>query len=152
MEAKDASMGSYISNIQYINGYNAASAQGRKIPPIDVLTRALERRNARPMRSKRMSVGAALEQLLRLIHRRAIKLAMLPEDERDSHYDRIRLSCCAAAEHIGQDPDRAAITANDMVEFVRALVGIIEVGSDPSADQRPPVLHSGSHEMGTTRI
>jgi len=104
------------------------------------------------MRSKRMSVGAALEQLLRLIHRRAIKLAMLPEDERDSHYDRIRLSCCAAAEHIGQDPDRAAITANDMVEFVRALVGIIEVGSEPSADQRPPVLHSGSHEMGTTRI
>ena len=103
-----------------------------------------------------MSVGTALEQLLRLIHRRAMKLAMLPEDERDSHYDRIRLSCCAAAEHIGQDPDRAAITANDMVEFIRALVGIIEMGSgpdhEPSADQRPPALHSGSHERGTTRI
>ena len=103
-----------------------------------------------------MSVGAALEQLLRLIHRRAIKLAMLPEDERDSHYDRIRLSCCAAAEHIGQDPDRAAITANDMVEFVRALVGIIEVGSGPdherSADQPPPVPHSGGRESGATRI
>lgn len=103
-----------------------------------------------------MSVGTALEQLLRLIHRRAMKLAMLPEDERDCHYDRIRLSCCAAAEHIGQDPDRAAITANDMVEFVRALVGIIELGSgpehEPSADQRPPVLHSGGHERGTPRI
>ena len=103
-----------------------------------------------------MSVGAALGQLLRLIHRRAMKLAMLPEDERDSHYDRIRLSCCAAAEHIGQEPDQAAITANDMVEFVRALVGIIEVGSgsdhEPSADQRPPVLHSSSQQSGATRI
>ncbi len=103
-----------------------------------------------------MSVGAALEQLLRLIYRRAMKLAMLPEDERDSHYDHIRLSCCAAAEHIGQDPDRAAITANDMVEFVRALVGIIEVGSGPdherSADQGPPVRRSGGQESGTTRI
>jgi|GEM_PF-2351006 len=103
-----------------------------------------------------MSVGTALEQLLRLIHRRAIKLAMLPEDERDSHYDRIRLSCCAAAEHIGQDPDQAAITANDMVEFVRALVGIIEMGSGPdherSADQRSPVLPSGGQEHVTTRI
>ena len=103
-----------------------------------------------------MSVGTALEQLLRLIHRRAMKLAMLPEDERDSHYDRIRLSCCAAAEHIGQDPDRAAITANDMVEFVRALVGIIEMGSatdhEPGADQRPPVPHLGGQGTGTTRI
>lgn len=103
-----------------------------------------------------MSVGAALGQLLRLIHRRAMKLAMLPEDERDSHYDHIRLSCCAAAEHIGQEPDQAAITANDMVEFVRALVGIIEIGSRPdherSADQRSPALHSGGQERGTTRI
>lgn len=103
-----------------------------------------------------MSVGAALEQLLRLIYRRAMKLAMLPEDERDSHYDRIRLSCCAAAEHIGQDPDRAAVTANDMVEFVRALVGIIELGSGPdhgqSTDQRPPMPHSGGQGSGATRI
>jgi len=103
-----------------------------------------------------MSVGAALEQLLRLIYRRAMKLAVLPEDERDSHYDLIRLSCCAAAEHIGQSPDQAAITANDMVEFVRALVGIIEVGCGPdhgqSADQQPPARHFGGQENGTTRI
>ncbi|MGX7872603.1 hypothetical protein ACVDG5_006900 [Mesorhizobium sp. ORM6] len=103
-----------------------------------------------------MSVGAALEQLLRLIHRRAMKLALLPEDERDLHYDLIRLSCCAAAEHIGQSSDQAAITANDMVEFVRALVGIIEVGCGPDhgrgADQQPPVRHFGGQENGTTRI
>ncbi|MER9327343.1 hypothetical protein NKJ26_26455 [Mesorhizobium sp. M0152] len=103
-----------------------------------------------------MIVGAALEQLLRLIHRRAMKLAALPEDERDSHYDLIRLSCCAAAEHIGQSPDVAAITANDMVEFVRALVGIIEVGcaSDHGRGvERPPsARHFGSRENGTTRI
>ncbi|WP_181169082.1 hypothetical protein [Mesorhizobium sp. B2-4-14] len=103
-----------------------------------------------------MSVGAALEQLLRLIHRRAMRLAALPEDERDSHYDLIRLSCCAAAEHIGQSPDKAALTANDMVEFVRALVGIIEMGGGPdhgrSTDQRPPVRHFGGQENGTTRI
>ncbi|MER8575554.1 hypothetical protein NKH19_19340 [Mesorhizobium sp. M1338] len=105
-----------------------------------------------------MSVGAALEQLLRLIHRRAMKLAAMPEDERDSHYDLIRLSCCAAAERIGQSPDKAAITANDMVEFVRALVGIIEVGF--GSDQRPsddrpaasPARHFGSRENGAARI
>lgn len=105
-----------------------------------------------------MSVGAALEQLLRLIHRRAIKLSAMPEDERDSHYDLIRLSCCAAAERIGQSPDKAAITANDMVEFVRALVGIIEVGcgSDQKpGDDRPaasPTRHFGSRENGAARI
>jgi len=103
-----------------------------------------------------MSVGTALEQLLRLIYCRAMKLAALPEDERDLHYDLIRLSCCAAADHIGQSPDKAAITANDMVAFVRALVGIIEVGcgSDPgrSADRQPPAHHFGSRENGTARI
>lgn len=102
-----------------------------------------------------MSVGAALEQLLRLIHSRAMKLAALPEDERDLHYDLIRRSCCEAAEHIGQNPDKAAITANDMVEFVRALVGIIEVsyGSDqgPSTDRPPPAQHFGRRENGMTR-
>ncbi|KRB30799.1 hypothetical protein EB815_23970 [Mesorhizobium loti] len=108
------------------------------------------------MRSKRMSVGAALEQLLRLIYRRAMKLSVLPEDERDPHYDLIRLSCCAAAERIGQSPDQAAITANDMVEFVRALVGIIEVGCGPdhgrSAGQPSPIQRTGGQESGTTRI
>ncbi|TPN48210.1 hypothetical protein [Mesorhizobium sp. B1-1-7] len=103
-----------------------------------------------------MSVGTALEQLLRLIHRRAMKLAALPEDERDLHYDLIRLSCCKAAEHIGQSPDEAAITANDMAGFVRALVGIVEVGcrSDQgrSDDRPPPIRHFGGGENGTTRI
>ncbi|AZO54125.1 MAG: hypothetical protein EOS78_23675 [Mesorhizobium sp.] len=102
-----------------------------------------------------MSVGAALELLLRLIHSRAMKLAALPEDERDIHYDLIRRACCAAAEHIGQNPDKAAITANDMVEFVHALVGIIEAGCDsdqgPSTD-RPPARHFGSRGHGMTRI
>ncbi|MES0198574.1 hypothetical protein [Mesorhizobium sp. M0011] len=105
-----------------------------------------------------MSVGAALEQLLRLIYRQAMKLAAMPEDERDSHYDFIRLSCCAAAERIGQSPDKAAVTANDVVEFVRALVGIIEVGcgSDQGrSDDRPaalPARHFGSRESGTARV
>ncbi|RUW67957.1 MULTISPECIES: hypothetical protein [unclassified Mesorhizobium] len=84
-----------------------------------------------------MSVETALEQLLRLIHRRAMRLAALPDDERDLHYDLIRLSCCKAAEHIGQSPDDAAITANDMVEFVRALVGIIEVGRGHDRREAP---------------
>ncbi|MEI9414128.1 hypothetical protein [Mesorhizobium sp. Cs1321R2N1] len=103
-----------------------------------------------------MSVGAALELLLRLIHSRAMKLAALPEDERDIHYDLIRRSCCEAAEHIGQNPDKAAITANDMVEFVRALVGIIEVGcgsgQGPNTDRPPPARHFGSRENGMTRV
>ena len=102
-----------------------------------------------------MSVGAALELLLRLIHSRAMKLAALPEDERDPHYDLIRRACCGAAEHIGQSPDQAAITGNDMVEFVRALVRIIEVscGSDqgPSTDQPPPARHFGGRENRMTR-
>ena len=73
-----------------------------------------------------MSVETALEQMLQMLHRRALKLASLPEDERDLQYDLIRLSCCGAAEHIGQSPDRAAETANNMVEFTRAMVGIID--------------------------
>lgn len=144
----------YISKKRYINGCDAAFPQ--EAPPH-------RRSNARrwsggtleQMRGQRMSVGTALEQLLRLIHRRAMKLAALPEDERDLHYDLIRLSCCAAAEHIGQSPDEAAITANDMVAFVRALVGIIEMGCGSgqgrSADQPPPARHFGSLENGTTR-
>jgi hypothetical protein len=75
-----------------------------------------------------MSVEATLEQMLRLIHRRALNLAQLPEDERDRHYDLIRLSCCGAAEQIGQSPAEAAVTANNMVEFTRAMVGIIDTG------------------------
>jgi hypothetical protein len=75
-----------------------------------------------------MSVETALEQMLRLVHRRALNLAAMPEDERDIHYDLIRLSCCGAAEQIGQSPDKAAITANNMVEFTRAMVGIIDAG------------------------
>lgn len=74
-----------------------------------------------------MSAETALAQLLRMIHRRAFNLAALPDDERDPHYDTIRRSCCGAAEHIGQSPDNAAMTANSMVEFTRAMVGIIEV-------------------------
>lgn len=101
-------------------------------------------------------VGTALEQLLRLIYRRALKIAAFPEDERDSHYDLIRLSCCAAAEHIGQSPDEAAVTANDMVQFVRALVGIIEVGGgsdqERSGDGPMRTRHFGSRENSTTRI
>lgn len=73
-----------------------------------------------------MSVDTALEEMLRMIHRRALNLAALPEDERDMHYELIRLSCCGAAEQIGQSPDRAALTANNMVEFTRAMVGIID--------------------------
>ena len=73
-----------------------------------------------------MSVETALAQLLRMIYRRALNLATLPDDERDPHYDVIRRCCCGAAEHIGQSPDNAAITANSMVEFTRAMVGIIE--------------------------
>ena len=76
-----------------------------------------------------MSVETALEQMLHMIHRRALNLAALPEDERDMHYDVIRLSCCGAAEQIGQSPDKAAVTANNMVEFTRAMVGLIEAGS-----------------------
>jgi hypothetical protein len=75
---------------------------------------------------KRMSVETALAQLLRMIHGRALNLATLPDDERVTHYDSIRRSCCGAAEHVGQSPDDAAITANSMVEFTRAMVGIIE--------------------------
>ncbi|TGQ69596.1 hypothetical protein EN829_014610 [Mesorhizobium sp. M00.F.Ca.ET.186.01.1.1] len=103
-----------------------------------------------------MSVGAALELLLRLIHSRAMKLAALPEDERDIHYDLIRRSCCAAAEHIGQTSDTAAITANDIVEFVRAVVGIIETGrgSDQGPDTgRPPTArHFSGRDNGMTHI
>ena len=80
-----------------------------------------------------MSVEMALERLLRMIHRRALNLAALPEDERDLHYDLIRLTCCGAAEQIGQSPDKAAITANNMVEFTRAMVEIIEIGCGSDA-------------------
>ncbi|CAN7694806.1 hypothetical protein [Mesorhizobium sp. LjNodule214] len=80
-----------------------------------------------------MSVETALAQLLRMIHCRALTLAALPDDERDLHYDLIRLSCCGAAEQIGQSPDKAAGTANSVVEFTRAMVGVIEAGHGSDA-------------------
>jgi hypothetical protein len=73
-----------------------------------------------------MSAEAALAQMLQMIHRRALKLAALPENERNPQYDLIRLSCCGAAEKIGQSPDRAAMTAGYVVEFTRAMVDLIE--------------------------
>lgn len=82
-----------------------------------------------------MSAETALAQLLRMLHRRAFNLAALPDDERDPYYDTIRRSCCGAAEHIGQSPDNAAITANSIVEFTRAMVGIIE-GNRGGQDSR----------------
>jgi len=82
-----------------------------------------------------MSAETALAQLLRMLHRRAFNLAALPDDERDPHYDTMRRSCCGAAEHIGQSPDKAAITANSIVEFTRAIVGIIE-GNRGGQDSR----------------
>ena len=77
-----------------------------------------------------MSVDTALAQLLDMIHSRALNLAALPDDERLPHYDSIRRSCCGAAEDIGQSPDNAALTANSMVEFTRAMVGIIETNRE----------------------
>ena len=74
-----------------------------------------------------MSVETALEQMLQMLHRRALKLAALPEDERDPQYDLIRLSCCGAAEEIGQSPDTAAVTENNMVVYTRAVGGIIDL-------------------------
>jgi hypothetical protein len=91
-----------------------------------------------------MSVETALAQLLRMIHRRALKLAALPDDERDPHYDLIRLSCCGAAELIGQSPDKAAVTANSMVEFTRAMVGIIETGRESDAGRSDQWARSDS--------
>ncbi|PWJ91694.1 hypothetical protein C8D77_103392 [Mesorhizobium loti] len=121
-----AQFGAYISNQRYINGYNATfqCRDGNRTPidvPAPFCAGTFDRCGA-----KRMRVETALAQLLRMIHRRALKLATLPDDERDPHYDLIRLSCCGAAELIGQSPDRAAVTANSMVEFTRAMVGIIE--------------------------
>jgi len=101
-------------------------------PPIDVPA-PLSAWTCDRCGAKRMSVGIGLAQLLRMIHRRALKIAALPDDERDPHYDLIRLSCCGAAEQIGQSPDKAAVTANSMVEFTRAMVGIIELGRGSDA-------------------
>ncbi|TIL78560.1 MAG: hypothetical protein E5Y89_14970 [Mesorhizobium sp.] len=127
----------YISNQRYINSYDAAfpyRATGTNPPPSTIrhlmCAATFDRCGA-----KRMSVETALAQLLRMIHGRALNLATLPDDERDLHYDRIRLSCCGAAEQIGQSPDKAAITANSVVEFTRAMVGIIETGRGASAER-----------------
>jgi hypothetical protein len=73
-----------------------------------------------------MSAETALAHMLQMIHRRALRLAALPEDERDPQYDLMRLSCCGVAESIGQSPDRAAMTAGYVVDFTRAMVDLIE--------------------------
>lgn len=98
-----------------------------------------------------MSVGTALEEMLRMIHHRALKLAALPEDERDMHYELIRLSCCGAAERIGQSPDKAAVTAYNMVEFTRAVVGVIEAGGAGPSDGLPGENASDSDLLATGR-
>jgi hypothetical protein len=81
-----------------------------------------------------MSVETALEQMLQMLHRYALNLTALPDGERDPQYDLIRLSCCGAAEHIGQSPDEAAMTASNMVDFTRAMVGLIEHGRRAQAE------------------
>jgi hypothetical protein len=73
-----------------------------------------------------MTVETALEEMLHMIQRRALNVSTLPDDERHLHYDLIRRSACRAAEQIGQNPDLAADTADKVVEFTRALVGIID--------------------------
>src|SRR4051812_45115995 len=101
------------------------------------------------MRRKRMSVETALEQMLQMLHRRALKLAALPDDERDPHYDLIRLTCCGAAERIGQSPDKATETANNMVEFTRAMVGIIERGRQAGMSEEEDGARTASGAPGT---
>ena len=75
-----------------------------------------------------MSVETALEELLNMMRRRTMNIAALPPDEREVHYELIYGSCRRAAEQIGQSSENAADTAEKMVEFTRAVVGIIDAG------------------------
>jgi hypothetical protein len=82
------------------------------------------------------SAEAALEEILNMILRRAMEIAALPADRRGPHYESIHGSCRGAAEHIGQSPEKSADTADKMVAFTVAIVGIVEEGLRADPDRR----------------
>jgi len=73
-----------------------------------------------------MSAKTALEEMLKLIQRRAFDIAALPVDRREGLYETIHEACRRASVQIGQTADEAANTATRIVDFVRVIVGMIE--------------------------
>lgn len=80
-----------------------------------------------------MSAKTALEEMLQLIQRRAFDIAALPVDRREGLYETIHEACRRASMQIGQTADEATSTATRIVDFVRAIVGMID-----AADRKPP--------------
>ena len=62
--------------------------------------------------------------------RRALDIAALPIDRREGLYETIHDACRRASIQIGQSDGEAAETATAIVDFVRAIVGIIDAGAD----------------------
>jgi hypothetical protein len=84
------------------------------------------------------SAAAALEEILHLILRRAMEIAALPADRREPHFESIHRSCRSAAKQIGQGSQKSVDTADKMVAFTVAIVGIIDEGlrTGPDPDGR----------------
>ena len=76
-----------------------------------------------------MSARSALEEMLQLIQRRALDIAALPVDRREGLYETIHEACRRASIQIGQSDGDAAETATKIVDFVRAIVSMIDARS-----------------------
>jgi hypothetical protein len=73
------------------------------------------------------SAEAALEEILHMILRRAMEIAALPADQRELHYESIHRSC-RGRRRTNRSPEKSVDTADKMVAFTVAIVGIVEEG------------------------
>jgi len=76
-----------------------------------------------------MSATSALDEMLKMIKRRAVEIAALPVDRREGRFEMIHDAARRASISIGQGADEAAKTASSITGFVRAVVGIIDAGA-----------------------
>ena len=74
----------------------------------------------------------AADVVLKAVQRRAMEIAALPEGEREARYSYIHDAYRQSALKLGTAEVSAAELADKMVEFTRAMVGIIETGGGAS--------------------
>ena len=76
-----------------------------------------------------MPAESALDEMLKMIKRRALEIAVLPAEQREGRYEMIHDATRRASIRIGQGEDEAVSTATSITRFVRAIVSIMDAGA-----------------------
>ena len=72
---------------------------------------------------------SALDEMLKMIKRRALEIAALPTERREGRYEMIHDATRRASISNGQGEDEAGQTASSITNFVRAIVSIMDAGA-----------------------